>query len=330
MNERKHGSSDEPFEADLRALSASYRDIAPEQPPQAMDEALRAAARRAVLARPRRSAGLLHWAGLSRWAGPVAIAAVLVFTISVSWLAVVERPDLSPIPTQQVMKPRPGAVPDTQDSDLAEPNRALSKGNSSTAEQDSGEAKRDSGESQARITSASPPVPAAAQESAARTNRGKPRVAKSLAAAPAEEKSPQAESNSPSVAGALTPSQTAAPEALHSTVPPQRDAIDQAPAVPAAQRAPTDSTADSTATKSTAGGASVYQAPAGPLNPRHTMRQSPAVNESNAAAEAPDAWLRRIALLREGGKRAEADTELDRFKRRYPDYPLPPELRSAR
>ncbi|MDQ2989183.1 MAG: hypothetical protein M3R60_08795, partial [Pseudomonadota bacterium] len=75
-------------------------------------------------------------------------------------------------------------------------------------------------------------------------------------------------------------------------------------------------------------------APAGSLSPRHAVRQeSPAMNESAVAPgtpDAPDAWLRRIAMLREGGKRAEADAELDRFKRRYPDYPLPAELRTAR
>ena len=43
------------------------------------------------------------------------------------------------------------------------------------------------------------------------------------------------------------------------------------------------------------------------------------------AAEAPEAWLRRVAELRRLGRDEEAKAELERFRKRYPDYPAPAE-----
>ncbi len=43
------------------------------------------------------------------------------------------------------------------------------------------------------------------------------------------------------------------------------------------------------------------------------------------ATEAPESWLRRIAELRRVGRSEEAKAELERFRKRYPDYPAPEE-----
>lgn len=51
--------------------------------------------------------------------------------------------------------------------------------------------------------------------------------------------------------------------------------------------------------------------------------------ESEAALTA-DEWIKRILELRKQGKTKEAADELQKFKKRYPDYSLPPELRDAR
>jgi hypothetical protein len=40
----------------------------------------------------------------------------------------------------------------------------------------------------------------------------------------------------------------------------------------------------------------------------------------------PAAWIKRILDLRHQGKLKEAAESLDAFRRRYPDYRLPPEL----
>ncbi|MDQ3261093.1 MAG: hypothetical protein M3Q00_09985 [Pseudomonadota bacterium] len=46
---------------------------------------------------------------------------------------------------------------------------------------------------------------------------------------------------------------------------------------------------------------------------------------ADGAGEAPEPWLRRVAELRRLGRDEEAKAELERFRKRYPDYPAPPE-----
>jgi hypothetical protein len=81
---RKDDHLDEDLKADLQALSAAYR-AAPDlqEPPAALDDAIRAAARRAVSAGPRPIART--W--LSRSSTPLAAAAVLVLTVSIGFLS---------------------------------------------------------------------------------------------------------------------------------------------------------------------------------------------------------------------------------------------------
>jgi hypothetical protein len=40
----------------------------------------------------------------------------------------------------------------------------------------------------------------------------------------------------------------------------------------------------------------------------------------------PQAWIERILALRREGRMQEAQRSLEQFRRRYPDYRLPPEL----
>lgn len=50
-----------------------------------------------------------------------------------------------------------------------------------------------------------------------------------------------------------------------------------------------------------------------------------------ATADSPEvqeAWLRRIGELVRQGRREDASASLAEFRRRYPDVPLPPELRA--
>jgi hypothetical protein len=46
-----------------------------------------------------------------------------------------------------------------------------------------------------------------------------------------------------------------------------------------------------------------------------------------AAGRSPEAWLEDIRKLKTQGNTAEAERELAEFKRRYPDYRLPDDLR---
>jgi hypothetical protein len=56
---------------------------------------------------------------------------------------------------------------------------------------------------------------------------------------------------------------------------------------------------------------------------------SPPAAKAAAAPEAAsaEAWLRRIRELRAAGRDAEAAQSLDRFRQRYPDFPLPADMK---
>lgn len=43
--------------------------------------------------------------------------------------------------------------------------------------------------------------------------------------------------------------------------------------------------------------------------------------------EPPQKWLEKVAELRREGRRADADELLEAFRQRFPDHPLPVELR---
>lgn len=49
---------------------------------------------------------------------------------------------------------------------------------------------------------------------------------------------------------------------------------------------------------------------------------------AGALAESPTQWLKRIVELRKEGKTKQSEEELARFRKRYPDYRLPAELKS--
>ena len=90
-NEGEHGSE---FDRELAMVARACRDAdaGADGPPAAMDDAIRAAARRAVKSSP-------HAAGkswLSRWSAPLSAAALVVLTTSVGFLALDEKPELAP------------------------------------------------------------------------------------------------------------------------------------------------------------------------------------------------------------------------------------------
>jgi TolA-binding protein len=53
--------------------------------------------------------------------------------------------------------------------------------------------------------------------------------------------------------------------------------------------------------------------------------------DAELAAEAdPQRWIERIRALRAAGKLQEAEESLREFRKRYPDFRLPPDLEPAR
>lgn len=93
-------------------LSALYRATADAGPPPALDDAIRAAARREVSAGPRRG-------GMRRWQLPLSLAAVLVLSVSLVTLMREEGADrpqvlLQPLPPAERRKPAAEAPPPAQ------------------------------------------------------------------------------------------------------------------------------------------------------------------------------------------------------------------------
>jgi hypothetical protein len=76
-------------------------------------------------------------------------------------------------------------------------------------------------------------------------------------------------------------------------------------------------------TKASAAPADARQASAATSVQEAPKADAPAAN----GADSPERWLARIAVLRRQGSVAEAHVQLARFKQRYPDYPLPAELK---
>ena len=106
IEDRKHAE-------DLDAVSRAYRNSGAAgnnddmMPPAAIDDAIRAAARRAVQAGPQPKGK--NWLG--RWTPQLAVAAVVVLSVSVVLVSVEERPELAPAPMQKITLPRQSEQP---------------------------------------------------------------------------------------------------------------------------------------------------------------------------------------------------------------------------
>ena len=107
-----HDQHDSEGNNNMDAVSRAYRDAGRSDanemaPPAALDDAIRAAARRAVHAGP-------HPVGRSwirRWTPQLAVAAVVVLSVSVVFVAIDEQPELAPAPIQKVTQARRADTP---------------------------------------------------------------------------------------------------------------------------------------------------------------------------------------------------------------------------
>jgi len=285
----EHDDSHAPHDA---RVSAGYRALGEDSPPQALDAAILAASRRAVGAGPRR-------AGFSvrRWALPVSVAAVVVLTMSLVVRVQLERPDLetaAPIPAAPAVAEKKAAPRDAKEEadNLAKRN-----------EQRLAEPK-------AKASMAAPAAPApAAVERERQTRRALPAPAPA-AAPPARAFVPEPPALKSAPAEAAAPSQLGAASAV------------QPGAAPAAAGARADR--PSSAEAQTAG----RVAPAAALEDRAQASEAQA-GKKDAKNETPREWLERIARLRREGRAKEADDSLAEFRKRYPDYQIPKELRDA-
>jgi hypothetical protein len=297
------------FERDLDALARTYRDSAHDEPPAALDDAIRAAARRAVNARPQS----LRKSWYSRFSGQLAIAAVMVLTVSITMLSVIEQPELVPPPVQKALAPRAAAPAAHEEKRAAEPRSAPA------LEKRRNDAPR---LSHGRIASGSMQQAAPAAPSTVQQAPVTPAPAAAGSVAVRREPMPFAADSAMKSEAKRDARAQAAPAAMESAAP--ATSMMAAPAAPAALSAPAETErprADVIAAQPQAFARKKQDA----SNVRE-MAEKPA----GSNAESPAQWLKRIVELRKEGKTKEAEEELAKFRKRYPDHPLPAELKSDR
>ncbi len=297
-------------------VSAKYGQLRRPEPPRALDDAILAASRRAVGARPGGADGGRRGSPTARWALPASVAAVLVLSVMVTLHVQEEQPGLeSPAPARRAAPeakrdappPVPGPVVDATPAQAPQEKLAAKESvatqatpapTASAARAAEAVARRDAkaASERAAVASNATPRPAEATRDAVRTSPGFASDPPTVATAPA-----------------IDSSKAAPPQPVVAQAP-------AAPAVPAMQ---------------SAAGAS-----AAPPPPAPAVAAAPAARELRArgelsrddarpaakladASEPPEKQLERIAALRKDGRHAEADQLLKEFRARHPGYRIP-------
>jgi hypothetical protein len=329
------------------ALDRAYREFARDEPPARLDDAIRAAARREVGARPQPAGG----GGLRAWRVPVSIAAMLVVGVSLVTLVREEHPQVLEIPP-----PAPSASTAHTEAEQARPKAFEETARvKNDAARDAAPAKDAAAAAPTgKLATASAEVPAQAgsgapagqdeksRPEAKRERRDQADVTGSVAgnvAAPAQEPQrqvPQAFGAPETRAAEVPAPAVAAVPAAKPDLAPAADSLAQAaprPAPPPPAMKPAPSPAPKPMAKPVP--RSEIQAPSAPAAepPADVRMTQPApplakaqVEGDYAGLDTPDKWLARIRELRKQGRLTEAAKVLAEFRQRHPAYALPPDL----
>jgi len=306
-------------------LSTLYPLAGSDGPPPALDAAIRAAAHRAIGARPR-----LAGSPFSRsWRVPLSIAALIVVSASLVILMREEAPEvtqLTPPPVagpisrpdgtaNELPKPASPAVAPDSSAGIKPPQQVVPPANTPAAPEpltkrravpeafpgamDTREAERAKPERPALKSQARSDVVAASKEASLESMQAEP-------ARPAEAKIKSYEvKGSPAVAGNMQGAASAAKKETAAAAAGKDEEFRDV------QRTP---------------------APGPAAAPTATMERQAAQSTDNLLSLSslpPAKWLERIEELRKQGKLDEARTSLAEFRKRYPDYPLPDTLKDG-
>jgi len=283
-------------------LAALYRAAALDEPPPALDDAIRAVARRAVASKPR-IAGL----PFSRsWRVPLSIAAVVLLSVSLVTVMREEAPEVA-------LPPRADTPPPDTDRKLAESAPAAGRSNTAVPQT------LLAGEQKPKSVGLKPPQQAQSTGIGIRGYTVSPEPAteskKEMAAAD------RIEAGAPS---APVFAKRAAPEAFPGPVPTPAAASARAAGAATDGKDQLRRETDSVTRESSR--ANVQATPA--AKPLALPPASQMAGTVQAYADLPPAkWLERIEELRKQGKFDEAKSSLAEFRQRYPDYPLPASLK---
>ena len=340
-------------------LARAWRETSREEPAPALDDAIRAAARKAVGAGPRSTPGAPFG---GRWRVPLSVAAVLVVSATITLLvAQREEQELSALrdqaaPMAGTPEP-PASAPEAASPDFgateAQPHAAASAASPPTSSDS--------------FVASPPQAPASSKErTLARQTREESDLKGVPAGATGADREPaprrvatEAESPREGFAEAPAPGDDTSATALRSRAQGVAAAPAPPPAEPSAadtkaqvQRAPaTEEPTEGALAKRKAEAAAEMKQDA----PEHRQRAAPAARAEKSAVPQPGSnatvgprdtlacrldeqterlepkvWLDRILDLRRSGKLEEAEKSLKAFRARYPDYPLPDELKPPR
>jgi len=327
-NQSREDSDLEALLARRSDVSLAWRAIPTDEPSAAVDDAIRAAARRAVSAGPQAS----RTSFAVRWRVPLAVAAVLVVSASLTLLVSEEKQHLPGMTPQDL--PRAAAPPH------AEPDAAPAKRD---------EEARQGGSSRALSDRALPPEPTDKAERAGKAS-GAMDSAANKGAAPA----PEATAITPEAAAPVPDRPTSASESgaparndSPSAATDARGRVELKEVLPSARELPAQPSAQSAAPEALAkhkfeqekavpqpqeADSAMPAAPPARVPPQAQLRSRAAPAKQSPTEEnlAPAAWIERILDLRREGKLKDAADSLEAFRRRYPDYPLPLELSAPR
>jgi hypothetical protein len=294
-------------------LDAAYRDAATDEPPAAIDERIRATARRAVAAGPQslearaRADAQRSW--VARWRVPVSIAATVVIAVTLSYMVQddeVRRAQIDGVPS--------GPAPAQESSAAPPPPAPVAP----------------TVKAQETPASAAPPAPAKraapAADAAAVASRPEP-VAVPFPA------SPPAERQAPAAGGASASADRARENAALAKELEQRQAelerrVAEEARTPAAQRlqsAPAPAAVPAPAPAPMAKPdpsreRALADRPAGRLE------REAVSGRAEQKVRTPEEWLEDIRRLKTQGRTEDVAKELAEFRKRFPDYKLPADL----
>jgi hypothetical protein len=316
MNRRK-----EPLDAGERELADLLARESPPGPSPQLDARILAAAR-AATATPERAARRPR----RRWIAGMAVAATLVLAVGVAWRLrpLPQRPVASEVPVAEVARPadsmpRPAVAPE---STMPAPQAA-----------------RD------RIAVPLPPSPAVAPKPAPEPARkqappeppmvvDEPAPMDAPAAAPAPPPPPPpaaAPEPAPDTRLIAVPAQGAQPGAkaavrATNATPARAPAPEAFESARARQDAATLDRIETTGSRINAAEAADAAASGGMLPSRAELDEEPPATADSPLVQ--EAWLQRIRELLSAGDTEAARNSLDEFRRRYPHYALPADLRA--
>jgi hypothetical protein len=287
---------------DLRdpRLDEAYRRMPGEEPPRELDDRIRAAARRAVGARPRSTAQ--SW--ISPWRVPLALAATIVLTVTLTLMVYESEeappPLRAPAPAATGVPAPAGEAAKPEAKRPAEPPAPQAPGTAAPPRSFASEAARQ----------AAPPSATELREERAAEPLAKRRD----------------EASKPAVAPAPAPSVAAPSPAAPAAPAPAADAAAPAPAAPPApHRQRLQSAPEGEVRPGPARERGIADRPAGRASRESAVEAARVVDRS--ALRTPEDWIAEMRRLKREGRTDEAAKLLEEFRTRFPGHAVPEDLR---